>query len=61
MKKSFITSGPGVHGVSSKGQILLNFHHKDFLYQILCAFSQKRYKTYRPDYPFCDLRHAQVV
>ena len=24
-------------------------------------FSQKRYKTYRPDYSFCGLHHAQVV
>ena len=34
----------GVHGVRSKGQILLNFNHKDFLYQILCVFSQKKKK-----------------
>ena len=33
----------GVHGVRSKGQILLNFNYKDFLYQIVCVFSQKRY------------------
>ena len=34
----------GVHEVRSKGQILLNFNHKDFLYQILCVFSQKDIK-----------------
>ena len=35
LEKGMVKLDQFVHGLRSKGQILLNFNHKDFLYQII--------------------------